>query len=97
MNSQAVARKLIRTARDNGAFSFEVLSEGDVLNETQREDDIVEALHACDEVTLVIRNEEGKSLTRILFIPSNGNDAISDWTCTTWADSVLDPLLDEIA
>ncbi len=93
MNSHQVARRLIDTARENGAETFEVWSEGERVDENQTTDELIEALHAVDAVALVILNAEGKELVCIMFIASNEEVAISDYTVTEWSARVIDPLI----
>ena len=90
--ARTVARRLVRLARANGATQFEVWSAGARLDYGQTETLFVNAVDAVDDSTVVFRDSKGNGLVRILFIVSNGSDAISDYTVTDWSKRLDDNL-----
>lgn len=103
--ARSIARRLIRLARLNGCEIIHVWSEGALLEQSQRENDIVNAMcHVVDDCTVEFLGKRDVTqkraprpqLSRMLWIPENGRDAMSDWTITPWAERVLDPFLDQL-
>lgn len=106
IEARRIARRLIRHARANGCQRIHIWSEGDRLEESQRENDLVIAMcHVVDDCTVeflgeVVELDDGKRrrlpLSRALWIPENGRDSLSDWLVTGWAERALDTFIDQL-
>ena len=91
-DAQVVIRKFIQHVRSSGCDLIKVWSEGDQIQSSQSEDDLVEAITLeADELTVTLhRTGEPKALCRLLMVPGNGRDVIVDYTVNPWSEAVVD-------
>ena len=89
-DARRVAGDMVKACRENGAAYFLVESEGDEIDHDGTDASIVDALLACGETTLEPYDRESVRLGYALFVPSSGEDAITDYSDNAWTRGVVD-------
>jgi hypothetical protein len=85
----------IRAARAAGADTVNVYNDGDRINESQDEKEVLASLLACDEVHAVCSGG-GKRLGTFFFVLGNGDDGpIADYTDNEWSGAIYNDTMGE--
>lgn len=99
--ARRAAKLLIDACIARGATAFVVKSEIDGDTTYPVTDGAVNRLRLLrdvfdyEEATIDVM-DEGRICSRVLFLPGNGIEAITDYTWTGWAQEAIDPIFDKL-
>jgi hypothetical protein len=94
MTTKDLARRIVRAAKKDGC-TISVCGGGDEPdNDTQGENDIVEAMHACDEHHVTF-HKDGLQRGWMLWLPDCDNSEVDEAICDYTASEFMYELLKE--